>query len=232
MPSRSRAGALLATLLLLAAAPRANAANARTPDERALARLTERHAVLLTRHRPDLGERYGALLPRVPFVALDAASLPGHVRTLRAMRAEAQALASSATVDSLRARLDAEIAESVEGGTLSTDALLWLDIVAAAARVPFDAGRASDCTRSHHAARQLLRIPESLRGAAVLTAGHPPDPAAFESKVSAVENLLRHDLPERTRACMETRRRAAFVEADSLAAASLAQFRRWVLPGR
>jgi hypothetical protein len=167
----------------------------------------------------------------VPFVALDAASLPAHERTLRALLAEAQALPASPAADSLRARLTAELSDCAPDGVLRTDALLWLDIVAAAARAPLVAGKLSACTRSHHASQQLVRLPEALRGAAVLTSGHPPDPVAFENRVAIVERFFRQELPERTGACMETRRRAEFVEADSLAAASLAKFRRWVLPG-
>ncbi|MCE9627193.1 MAG: hypothetical protein K8R56_04655 [Candidatus Eisenbacteria bacterium] len=227
----SRARTALAALALLAAlAPAALAAPAAGTHEQALIKLSGQYSVLLTRHRPDLAERYQLLLPRVPFVALDAASLPAHERTLRAMLDQAQALPASPAADSLRARLTAELADCAPGGALRTDALLWLDIVAAAARVPLTAGKLSACTRSHHAAQQLVRLPEALRGAAVLTSGHAPDPVAFESRISAVEHLLRRELPERTGACMETRRRAEFVEADSLAAASLAKFRRWVLP--
>lgn len=200
-------------------------------SETALTRLLERHAVLLTRHRPDLAERDDTLVPRVPFVPLDAASLPAHANTLRQMLAEADALPASPARDTLRARLAAEIADASPGGALSTDPLLWLDLVAAAARVPFLAGRLSVCTRTHHAAQQLRRLPEALRGAAVLTRAHPPDPEALEARLSAVEAVLRQDLPERTGPCIDSRRRAAFVEADTLAAASLASFRRWVRSG-
>lgn len=224
---RARLGLLLSSMLALAAPAMA----APPAPERALVQLVERHSVLLTRHRPDLAERWGLLVPRVPFVALDAASLPAHERTLRAMLAKAEALPAGPAADSLRARLTSELADCAPGGALRTDALLWLDLVAAAARAPLVAGKLSACTRSHHAAQQLVRLPEALRGAAVLTSGHPPDPVAFENRVATVERFFRQELPERTGACMETRRRAEFVEADSLAAASLAKFRRWVLPG-
>ena len=161
----------------------------------------------------------------------DAASLPLHARTLRQMLTEAGALPAGPVRDTLQSRLTAELADASPGGALSTDALLWLDVVAAAARVPFVAGRLSACTRTHHAARQLRRLPEALRAAAVLTAGHPPDPGALEARLTEVEAVLRQDLPERTGPCKDSRRRAAFVEADTLAAASLASFRRWVRSG-
>ena len=202
---------------------------ARASAERRTAALGDRYATLLTRHRPDLAERYGVTVPRVPFVALDAAKLPLHEQTLRALLAEAQALPASPGADSLRARIVAELAQSDDDGALRRDALLWLDIVAAAARAPYLSGRASACSRVAHAQRQLRRIPEALRSAAVLTAGHEPDAVAFETRVATVEAFLRHDLPARTEPCKESRRRGEFVEADSLAAASLASFRRWVL---
>ena len=202
---------------------------ARASAERRTAALGDRYATLLTRHRPDLAERYGVTVPRVPFVALDAAKLPLHEQTLRALLAEAQALPASPGADSLRARIVAELAQSDDDGALRRDALLWLDIVAAAARAPYLSGRASACSRVAHAQRQLRRIPEALRSAAVLTAGHEPDAVAFEMRVATVEAFLRHDLPARTEPCKESRRRGEFVEADSLAAASLASFRRWVL---
>lgn len=202
---------------------------ARASAERRTAALGDRYATLLTRHRPDLAERYGVTVPRVPFVALDAAKLPLHEQTLRALLAEAQALPASPGADSLRARIVAELAQSDDDGALRRDALLWLDIVAAAARAPYLSGRASACSRVAHAQRQLRRIPEALRSAAVLTAGHEPDAVAFETRVATVEAFLRQDLPARTEPCKESRRRGEFVEADSLAAASLASFRRWVL---
>jgi hypothetical protein len=58
-----------------------------------------------------------------------------------------------------------------------------------------------------------------------------PDPTAFEARLDRLEQAWRKDLPARTEPCKEGRRRAEFVEADSLAAASLAQFRRWLAPG-
>lgn len=201
----------------------------RTSAERGEAALAERYATLLTRHRPDLAERYGVTVPRVPFVALDAAKLPVHEQTLRALLAEAQALPASPRADSLRTRIAAELAQSGAAGALRGDALLWLDIVAAAARAPYLSGRAGDCSRVAHVQRQLRLIPEALRSAAVLTAGHEPDAVAFETRVASVEALLRQGLPMRTEPCKESRRRGEFVEADSLAAASLAHFRRWVL---
>jgi len=42
---------------------------------------------------------------------------------------------------------------------------------------------------------------------------------------------LRRDLPARTNACKEGRRLGEFAEADTLAAASLMEFRRSLVPG-
>ncbi len=226
--ARSFAAALLLGALVLMPSF-ARAAAPRVPRPATLAELRREYVVLLTRHRPDLAERRGVFETRVPFVPLDAASLPVHANALRTLLAQTGSLAPGAERDTLRAWLTAELADSAPDGVLATDPLVWFDIVVAAARAPFVAGKLSACARAHHSAQQLARIPEALRGAAVLTAGHAVDPVAFEARVSAAEAILRHDLPERTKACMETRRRGEFVEADSLAAASFAKYRRWVL---
>ena len=198
----------------------------------ALTRLTDRYSQLLWRHRPDLAERYGAAPYSVRFVPLDEVTLAAHVRELRQLAAAADTLPAGTAGDSLRARVRRELAECANGGALRRDALLWLDIVAAAARAPFGLGSARGCDRTHRAALQLRALPEALRSATVLLRGAPaPDAAAFERRLGVLEQLLRADLPSRTEACKESRRRAEFVEADSLAAASLAQFRRWLSPG-
>ncbi len=198
----------------------------------ALTRLTDRYAQLLWRHRPDLAERYGAAPYSVRFVPLDEVTLAAHVRELRQLSAAADTLPAGTAADSLRARVQRELAECASGGALRRDALLWLDIVAAAARAPFALGAPNGCDRTHRAALQLRVLPEALRSATVLMRGAPaPDPAVFEGRLGQVEQLLRTDLPSRTEACKESRRRAEFVEADSLAAASLAQFRRWLSHG-
>lgn len=229
---------------LAAATPAKKAATpaARAPEkpeaERAtyatltLTRLENRYAQSLARHRPDLAERYGSTPYSVKFVPLDEASIGAHVRSLRLLLAEADTLPASGRADSLRARLRREIAETVPGGALRRDAFLWLDIVDAAARAPFALGTASGCDRTRRGALQLRTVPEALRGATVLMRGAAaPDETALEARLTRLEQLFRLDLPARTEPCKEGRRRAEFVEADSLAAASLAQFRRWLSPG-
>jgi hypothetical protein len=214
-------------------APAVTSAPARTGKADATGRLESRHAQLLWRHRPDLAERYAAAPWSVRFAGLDEATLADHVRDLRQLLAAADSLPASERTDTLRVRLRRELADCAPDGALRRDALLWLDIVAAAARAPFASGPAGGCDRTRRSALQLRALPEALRSATVLMRGSiAPDPAAFEQRLGAVERLLRDDLPARTDACKESRRRAEFVEADSLAAASLADFRSWLVSGR
>ncbi len=230
----------LVVLLALAPAARSHAAPAARraasgrPDPGALLleRLQTRYAQLLARHRPDLGARYGATAYSVRFEPLDEPTAPVHVRALRALLAECSAAPAGAATDSLRERIGREIAETEPGGALHHDALLWLDVVEAAALAPWALGPATGCDRTHRGALQLRTLPEALRGAAVLMRGSKaPDPVAFEARLTALETLLRRELPRRTEACKESRRLAEFAEADSLAAASIAEFRRLLSPG-
>ena len=220
----------VAALLVLVALP----ARAAKPAAQELALLEARHAELLARHRPDLAARWGVRAGlTVVFEALSESNADAHVRTLRGLLDRATALPAGARADSLRARLAHEIAQTAPGGALRSDALLWLDIVAAAARAPFEEGPAGGCSRTHRAARQLRAVPEALRGAALLLRGaRPPDGPAFEERLASVERLLRRELPARTEACKESRRLGEFAQADTLAAASLASFRLMFAPGR
>ena len=213
---------------------RVSATHNRKPgDTPVLEQLGNRYAMSLARHRPDLAERYGATPLSVRFVPLDEATLDGHVRELRQLLRTVDSLASSVRGDSLRVRLRRELAECAPDGALHRDAFVWLDIVDAAARAPFLLGAPNGCDRTRRAALQMRTLPEALRAAVVLMRGAPaPDPAALESRLGQVERSWRVDLPSRTEPCKEGRRRAEFAEADSLAAASLAQFRRWLSPGR
>jgi len=192
------------------------------------------HARLLRIHRPDLAERWVAPAPdEVLFEPLDVTTADAHARALRALLDRALALPSSPTADSLSARIMLELEQTVPGGALHTDPLLWIDIVAAAARAPFAYDSTAGCREVDRATRQLGRIPEALRGAAVMMHGAPPpDPAALEAGLTRAEWVFRRDLPSRTKACKEGRTLAEFVEADSLAAASLAGFRRLMVPGQ
>ena len=224
--------ALIVLALALAVYARAATPAHPTPAELTLERLENRYALLLARHRPDLAERYGATPYSVKFAPIDEATAGAHVLELQQLLSEAGPLPAGARVDSLRDRLQREIAETAPGGALHYDALLWLDVIDAAARAPFSQGTANGCDRTRRGALQLRTLPEALRGATVLMRGAAgPAPAALEARLSALEKLFRTDLPARTEPCKEGRRRAEFVEADSLAAASLAQFRRWLSPG-
>ena len=236
--------ALLALLAGFAGAAskdgRAGAATAVQGRDDAVRRLETRYATLLFEHRPDLAARYALPGRAVRFAPLDEATINAHLRGLRALLASADSIGrtvaqrpeASARVDTLRARIRSELDESAPGGALRRDALLWLDIVAAAVTAPFSLGPAAGCDRTHRATLQLLAVPEALRGAAVLMRGaSPPDPATFEARLASIEALLRHDLPSRTDVCKEGRRLAEFAEADTLAAASLAEFRRTLAPG-
>ena len=243
MSAPARVGAIVLALVLawpaLAARPprRASAAAKSPPPEEvtvspALDRLLDRWAQLLVRYRPDLAARYGATAPGVRFVPLDEVSAAAHVRELEGLLAQADTLAGE-RADTLRARLKREIADTVPGGALRRDPLLWLDVIEAATRAPFELGSANGCDRTHRSTLQLRGVPEALRCATVLMRGaQPPDSDSLEARLTRLEGVFRRDLPPRTEACKESRRRADFVEADSLAAASLVEFRHWVSAAR
>lgn len=209
---------------------------ATTPSPRPtteIGRLGARHAELLARYRPDLAQAWNIELPaNADFVGLSESTVDGHVRTLRSLVTQVKALPGDAQAETLCSRLEREIAETQAGGALRTDALLWLDIVGAAARAPVLVGRASGCERTIRISRQLRAVPEALRAAAILLRGsHPPTSRAFEERVGRVEWLLRQDLASRTEACREPRRLVEFARADTLAARALATFRQRVLSG-
>jgi len=232
-----RPGARWLALLVLALALPAHAAKHAAADKptsasKLLTSLETYYAQLLARSRPDLTERYGATQYDVLFMPIDETNAAWHIEELRQMLAEADTLGPGARVDSLRARLRREIAETGPGGALRRDPFLWLDIIDAAARAPFAIGGANGCDRTQRATRQLRTLPEALRGAIVLMrTAQPPDAAALETRLNRVETLFRVDLPARTEPCKDSRRRAEFVEADSLAAASLAHYRHWLTAG-
>ena len=208
----------------------AAAASHESPAE--LSRLEARHALLLARHRPDLVVAWGVNAPTGEnFMALSETNIDSHAHVLRALLDRVGSLPPSPRADSLRARLTRELAETEPGGALRRDALLWLDIVASAARAPLTSGKPGGCARTIRVARQLRTVPEALRGAAILLRGAPPpNGRAFEERVSRVEWLFRKDLPSRTEPCKEPRRLAEFVRADTLAGKALAAFRRRITP--
>ncbi|MFI5279207.1 MAG: hypothetical protein ACHQU1_01830 [Gemmatimonadales bacterium] len=225
---------LVPALVLSVAAHAARGAGAPQPTEadQLLSQLEIHYAQRLAQHRPDLAERYRTPPYNTPFVPIDEASAEAHLSELRSMLADAETLPAGARADTLRARLRREIADTGPGGALRQDPLLWLDVIGAAARAPFGVGSSNGCDRTRRATLQLRTLPEALRGAIVLMRTAPlPDPAALEDRLTRVERLLRTDLPARTEPCKESRYRAEFVEADSLAAASLAQYRHWLIAG-
>ena len=223
------AGATLASGIPGAPVPSTGQLPREPRRETSLPGLVTRYEALLAIHRPDLAQRYAVQARSTPFVPLNEATIDKHAAELRFLLAAVDSIGrgDGALADTLRARIARELDETAPGGALRRDALLWLDIVAAAASTPFESGASAGCDRTHRAALHLRAIPEALRGAAVLMRGaNPPDPLVFESRLASLEGLLRRDLPARTDACKEGRRLAEFAEADTLAAASLNVFRR------
>lgn len=231
MRARRYSALALAALLgvALAASPAAAAPAASAPPAE-LSKLEARYAQLLARHRPDLAALWDVALPTGEvFVGLSESTIEGHERLLRAMLREVKALPVTAGSESLCVRLERELAETIPGGVIRRDHLLWLDIVVAAARAPLLSGPASGCSRTNRVARQLRAVPEVLRGAAILLrTAPPPDGRALEERINRVEWLFRKDLPARTEACKEPRRLVEFARADTLAARALASYRRRV----
>ena len=232
--SRAATGRVaLLVLALVAALPAASAAKKKPkPSADPAASLAAEHAQLLRRHRPDLAARWTRPAPdEVVFEPLDGGTAAAHERTLRAMMDRARGLPAAPAADTLRARIALELEQTAPGGALHRDALLWLGIVESAARAPFLYDSTAGCREVDRAVRQLERIPEALRGAAVMMRGSPPpDSVAFEEGLTRAEQVFRSELPRRARGCRDGRLQGVFVEADSIAAASLAGFRRLVRP--
>jgi len=226
-----RSAFVLVLVLGLALEPVPAVAATRAPDP--LEALLARYSEQLVRHRPDLAARYGAVAGREPaFVPLDEVSAGTHAETLRTLLEQARALPASTRADTLRARLAAELAQTEPGGDLHRDAVLWLDLVEAAIRVPLASGPPAGCRETRRLTERLRQVPGALRAAAVLLRGAPPpEPARLERRLGELERFLRQDVVARTGACKEGRRLAEFVEADTLAAASLAEFRQRLRSG-
>lgn len=217
-------GVLLAATLLALAAPAAAREPATPP---ALARALERHAESASRHRPDLAIAWGVMRDRVLFEPLDEATLPRYASALQAQLAACDALPASAGRDTLRARLTRELADAGPQGALRRDPLVWLEVLAGAARAPWADARRRGCAPVARVEKQLARFPDAVRAAALLLRDAPAaDPVRLEGGIAQLDSLLRVELPSRTEACKESGRLAGFVVADSLAAASLAEFRR------
>ena len=225
------AAALLGVLLLGSGACATAPKKPRKSSDPATA-LAQDYSELLRVHRPDLAARWSPPgSEEIQFEPLVAERVVAHERALRGLLDRANALPASERADTLRARLTLELEQTAAGGALYRSPLVWLEIVEAAARSPFLHDSTAGCREVDRAIPQLERIPEALRGAAVMMRGAPPlDPAAFEEAMARTEQVFRRELPARARACREGRLVAQFVEADSLAAASLAGFRRLLYP--
>ena len=187
---------------------------------------------LLAIRRPDLAAAYG-LPPRdETFEPLSESDLASHVEDLNLMLSDLDKVAPSPRADTLRARLSRELLQYGPNGAIRRDPFLWMDILQAAAMAPLAGNQVGGCDETHKIEVRLRAFPEALRGASVLMRNAPaPDSATFHQRVARFEFFLRSDLPARTDACKDGRRLAEFTEADTLAAASLLEFRRSLVPG-
>ena len=187
---------------------------------------------LLAIRRPDLEMAYG-LPPRdETFEPLNESDLATHVQDLNLMLADLDQVRPSPRADTLRARLSRELLQYGPNGAIRRDPFLWMDILQSAVMAPLAGNPVGGCDETHKIEVRLRTFPEALRGASVLMRNAPaPDSATFQQRVARFEFFLRSDLPARTDACKDGRRLADFTEADTLAAASLLEFRRSLVPG-
>ena len=187
---------------------------------------------LLAIRRPDLAAAYGLPVREETFEALSESDLATHVQDLNLMLADLDRVAPSPRADTLKARLARELLQYGPNGAIRRDPFLWMDILQAAVMAPLAGNPVGGCDETHKIEIRLRTFPEALRGASVLLRNAPaPDSAMFQQRVARFEFFLRSDLPARTDACKDGRRLAEFTEADTLAAASLLEFRRSLVPG-
>jgi len=235
-PARSL---LIAALVLCGACA---AHNASTPtkvspaaargNEATIAHVEAFYVRLLAIRRPDLAAAYGMPPHEETFEALSESDLPTHVQDLNLMLSDLDKVPPSPRADTLRARLTRELLQYGPDGPIRRDPFLWMDILQAAVMAPLAGSPMGGCDETHRIEQRLRTFPEALRGASVLMRNAPaPDSATFEQRVARFEFFLRSDLPARTDACKDGRRLAEFTEADTLAAASLLEFRRSLVPG-
>jgi hypothetical protein len=190
------------------------------------------YARLLAIRRPDLAASYG-LPPRDEiFEPLSESDLSSHIEDLNLMLADVDRTPPGPRADTLHARLTRELLQYGPDGPIRRDPLLWMDILQAAVMAPLAGNAVGGCDETQKIEVRLRTFPEALRGASVLLRNAPlPDSAAFTQRIARFEFFLRSDLPARTDACKDGRRLAGFTEADTLAAASLMEFRRSLAPG-
>jgi len=228
---------LLSALALCGACAARNASTTAKPptvkgSEATLEHVESFYVRLLSIRRPDLAAAYG-LPPRdETFEPLTESDLATHVQDLNLMLADLDRVAPSPRADTLKARLTRELLQYGPDGGIRRDPFLWMDILQAAVMAPLNGNPVGGCDETHKIEIRLRTFPEALRGASVLMRNAPrPDSAMFQQRVSRFEFFLRSDLPARTDACKDGRRLADFTEADTLAAASLLEFRRSLVPG-
>jgi len=187
---------------------------------------------LLAIRRPDLAFAYNLPPREETFEPLSESSLASHVQDLNLMLTDLANVAPSPRADTLKARLSRELLQYGPDGAIRHDPFLWMDILQSAVMAPLAGNQVGGCDETHKIEVRLRTFPEALRGASVLMRNAPaPDSATFQQRVSRFEFFLRSDLPARTDACKDGRRLADFTEADTLAAASLLEFRRSLVPG-
>ncbi len=190
------------------------------------------YARLLAIRRPDLAASYGLPSRDETFEPLSESDLASHIQDLNLMLADVDRGPASPRADTLHARLSRELLQYGPEGPIRRDPLLWMDILQAAVMAPLAGNPVGGCDETQKIELRLRTFPEALRGASVLLRNAPlPDSAAFTQRVARFEFFLRSDLPARTDACKDGRRLAGFTEADTLAAASLLEFRRSLAPG-
>jgi hypothetical protein len=212
-----------------ASAPKGAAAKA---NESTLTHVESFYAQLLSVRRPDLAAGYGLPSRNDTFEPLSESDLPTHIQDLNLMLADLDKVPASPRADTLRARLTRELLQYGPEGAIRRDPFLWMDLLQAAVMAPLAGQQTAGCDEVHKIELRLRTFPEALRGASVLMKNAPaPDSAAFEQRIARLEFFLRSDLPARTDACKDGRRLADFTEADTLAAASLMEFRRSLVPG-
>ena len=234
---RSGLSLFFAALTLGGACAARNASSPKAPaptkaSEATLTHVESFYVRLLAIRRPDLAASYGLPPREETFEPLSESDLATHVQDLNLMLADLDRVPPNPRADTLRARLTRELLQYGPEGAIRRDPFLWMDILQAAVMAPLAGQPMGGCDETHKIEIRLRTFPEALRGAAVLMRNAPaPDSAAFEQRIARFEFFLRSDLPARTDACKDGRRLAEFTEADTLAAASLLEFRRSLAPG-
>jgi hypothetical protein len=231
-----RLALLFAALVLFGACAARNASSPKPSSvkgsDATLQHVESFYTRLLSIRRPDLAPDYGLQPKDETFEPLTESDLSSHVQDLNLMLADLDKVSPSPQADTLRARLTRELLQYGPQGDIRRDPFLWVDILQAAVMAPLAGEQTGGCDEVHKIEVRLRTLPEALRGASVLLRNAPlPDSATFQQRISRFVFFLRSDLPARTDACKDGRRLADFTEADTLAAASVLEFRRSLVPG-